>query len=60
MRLMKKSIVVLAGVIGLTTSVVAGNSGLSPIVIGRKMLVMHMAPESLRIAETHMRACAMC
>ncbi|MEO7622872.1 MAG: hypothetical protein ABIS30_07370, partial [Gallionella sp.] len=32
MRLMKKSIVVLAGVIGLVTRVVAGNGGLSPIV----------------------------
>jgi hypothetical protein len=30
---MKKSIAVLAGVIGLTTSAAAGNSGLSPIVM---------------------------
>ncbi|MEO7622036.1 MAG: matrixin family metalloprotease, partial [Gallionella sp.] len=33
MRLMKKSIVVLAGVIGLVTRVAAGNGGLSPIVL---------------------------
>jgi hypothetical protein len=44
MRLMKKSIVVLAGVIGLVTRVVAGNGGLSPIVDALKEMYSCLSP----------------
>jgi hypothetical protein len=43
MRLLKKSIVVLAGVMGLVTGVLAGNSGLSPIV------VPNMPPQDVQV-----------
>jgi hypothetical protein len=51
MRLMKKSIVVLAGVIGLVTRVAAGNGGLSPIVPDMPNVPPQVAP--VMIAQVH-------